>query len=102
MPTCKITVIKRALYPELAETYLGDSRAGLERCQVYSDGQTFIIEDFPTKPEGFCDWAWADIHREVVAVMFGASYPWMKEPGSAISCCTDGLRPVVFLVEKIA
>ena len=64
-------------------------------------GQEIIIENFPLKPDGFCDWAWADIHRDVVSVMFGGSYPWIREPRTAITCCTDGLRPVIFKVERI-
>jgi uncharacterized repeat protein (TIGR04076 family) len=74
----------------------------MSKCNhVYEEGQEFILEDFPLKPEGFCDWAWADIHREVVAIMFTANYPWIAQPGTAITCCTDGLRPVIFKVELI-
>jgi uncharacterized repeat protein (TIGR04076 family) len=102
MPTCKITVLKRSLNQELIDAYVSDTREDFGRCHAYEDGQEFVLEDFPLKPEGFCDWAWADIHRDVVAVMFGGSYPWIGPRGTAITCCTDGLRPVVFKVERIA
>lgn len=101
MSKCKITVIKRTLNQDLIDEYLSETRENYVQCQVYEDGQEIIIEDFPLKPEGFCDWAWADIHRDVVAVMFGGSYPWIKHPRTAITCCTDGLRPVIFKVESI-
>ena len=101
MSKCKITVLKRTLNQELIKAYVSDSRKNFEQCPVYEDEQEIIIEDFPLKPEGFCDWAWADIQRDVVTVMFGGSYPWIREPGTAITCCTDGLRPVIFKVEKI-
>ena len=101
MMKCKITVLKRSLNQELIDAHLSDTRENFAQCPVYEDGQEIIIEGFPLKPEGFCDWAWADIHRDVVAVMFGGSYPWIRQPGTAITCCTDGLRPVIFKVEKI-
>jgi uncharacterized repeat protein (TIGR04076 family) len=98
---CKITVIKRTINQDLIDVYVSDSRRPFGQCAANEDGQEFILEGFPLKPEGFCDWAWADIHRDVVAVMFGGSYPWIRRPGTAITCCTDGLRPVVFAVEKL-
>ena len=101
MTRCRITVLQRSLHQDLIDAYVSDTREDFGRCQAYEDGQEFVIEDFPLKPDGFCDWAWADIHRDVVAVMFGGSYPWIQKPGTAITCCTDGLRPVVFKVEKI-
>jgi uncharacterized repeat protein (TIGR04076 family) len=101
MPTCKITVVKRTLNQDLIDQHVSETRDSFGRCPVYEDGQEYVIEEFPLKPDGFCDWAWADIHREVVAVMFGSSYPWIRQPGTAITCCTDGLRPVVFRVEAI-
>lgn len=101
MSKCKITVVKRTLNQDLIDQYVSKARGDFAQCQVYEDGQEFLIEDFPLKPDGFCDWAWADIHRDVVAVMFGGSYPWIEQPGTAITCCTDGLRPVVFRVEAI-
>jgi uncharacterized repeat protein (TIGR04076 family) len=101
MAKCKITVVKRMLNQELIDQHVSDKRKNFEQCPVYEDGQEIIIENFPLKPEGFCDWAWADIHRDVVTVMFGGSYPWMREPRTAITCCTDGLRPVIFKVEMI-
>ncbi len=94
-------MVKRSLNQELIDAYVGESRTEYGRCGAYADGQEFVIEGFPIKPEGFCDWAWADIHRDVVAVMFGGSYPWIGLAGTAITCCTDGLRPVVFRVERI-
>ena len=101
MSKCRITVVKRTLNQDLIDQYVEEGRTDFGHCQVYEDGQEFVIEGFPLKPDGFCDWAWADIHRDVVAVMFGGSYPWIEQPGTAITCCTDGLRPVVFCVERI-
>jgi uncharacterized repeat protein (TIGR04076 family) len=86
---------------DLIDAYVSKDRGEFDLCPVYQDGQEFIIENFPSRPDGFCDWAWADIQRDVVGVMFGSHFPWMQEPGVVITCCTDGFRPVVFKVEMM-
>ena len=101
MANCRITVLRRTIHRDLMDDYLDEARGTWDRCQAFYDGQEFLIENFPLRPEGFCDWAWADIHKDVMAVMFGARYPWIRQPGMAITCCTDGLRRVVFKVERV-
>jgi uncharacterized repeat protein (TIGR04076 family) len=101
MADCKITVLRRTMNQDLMEEYLSKERGSFEQCRAFHDGQTFLIEGFPLRPDGFCDWAWADIHKDVMAVLFGSDYPWIEEPGTAITCCTDGLRPVIFKVERL-
>ena len=93
----KITVVKRDFYKDLADEY-ANKDVGI--CEAVKDGQVYILEG-PDKPEDFCSWAWADIQRDVVAILYGASYPWINRPNAVISCCTDGIRPVVFKLELI-
>lgn len=69
-------------------------------CPNTKTGQEFYVKNHNEVPEGFCSWAWADIQRDVTTVMFGGSLPWIKQQGTAISCCTDGLMPVVFKIER--
>jgi len=52
------------------------------------------------KPEKFCGWAWRDIYKDVSVLAFGGDFDWTK-PGVAITCCTDGNRPVVFKLERM-
>ena len=94
----KITVVKRDLYKDLVEEYAADK--SLTACGLFEDGQVFIL-DGANKPDGFCSWAWADIHRDVIGILFGATYNWIKQKGTVITCCTDGLRPVTFKIECI-
>ena len=94
----RITVLKRELYKDLIKEY--SSNPETEQCPRYKDGQEFILET-KDMPAGFCSWAWADIQRDVAAVFHGASFPWIERKSMIISCCTDGLRPVVFKIEKI-
>jgi uncharacterized repeat protein (TIGR04076 family) len=100
MPKCRVTVVKRTINQDLIDEHLNGKLDPIGACTAFEDGQEFEIDGFPQKPEGFCDWAWATIHKDVVAVLFGGDYPWIEQPGTAITCCTDGLRPVIFKVER--
>jgi len=93
----KITVLKREVYKDLADEYAG-GKMGV--CDKFEDGQEFIL-DHIDKPDNFCSWAWGDIQRDVVAVKFGANFPWISQPNTIISCCTDGIRPVIFKIEMV-
>ena len=69
-------------------------------CSRYKVGAEYISKAL-NMPEGFCAWAWADIQRDVAHLAMGGEFPWIKKKGSMVSCCTDGLRPVVFKLERI-
>jgi len=101
----KITVLKCLAHRDLIEEYMGEAVKeeclSSPACGVLREGQEFVLSDASVVPEGFCAWAWADIHREILAVSSGGSMdPWLKKPGLAIACCTDGFRPVVFRIER--
>ncbi len=102
MTAVKITVVKRTLQSDLVEMLGGVS---VKTCDVFREGQEFI-GGF-TMPEGFCAWAWTDISKMVVSLMAGASFDkglfekWMKDGKTAVACCTDGFRPVIFKLERI-
>jgi uncharacterized repeat protein (TIGR04076 family) len=85
------------------QIFSGDPPVGkpIEACSVFEEGQEFIVCEDGEKPEGFCHWAWDDIYKAVIALMYGGNFPWMKEEGTAVSCCTDGLRPVIFEIRRI-
>ena len=101
MAKTKITVLRRTIEEDLVDEFVNQGESGFGPCELFEDGQEFLLEEFPTIPEKFCDWAWADIQRDVVAVAMGADMPWMKVPGVAVSCCTDGFRPVIFKIERV-
>ncbi len=70
-------------------------------CEVYKDGQVFYVGDNGRMPEGFCGWAWDDIYKDVQTLRFNGDFSWFGEPGVSVNCCTDGLRPVVFKIERV-
>jgi uncharacterized repeat protein (TIGR04076 family) len=98
MSKCKITVLKRTIHQDLVDEYL-DGEMG--PCDQFQDGQEFVVESNWSPPEGFCNWAWADIRKEVFAIRNGADLSWTKPTSAAITCCTDGYRPVIFKVERV-
>lgn len=102
MAKCKITVIKRTINHDLVKEYCSlNLPPACNGCPKTQMGQEFYVENHNEVPDGFCSWAWADIQRDVTTVMFGGSLPWIKQQGTAISCCTDGLMPVVFKIERL-
>ncbi len=96
----KITVLKRFHPSEV----FGESPAtpvkALEACGLFEDDQEFIVENL-RMPEGFCTSAWVSIYGNIRLLGFGGNLPWFKEKGIAINCCNDGLRPVIFKLERI-
>ena len=67
-------------------------------CHAYPEGHSFISDGH--MPEGFSDWAWADIQKYVITLARGGNMLGTK-PGTFVTNCTDGFRPVFFLLERI-
>lgn len=104
MGKVKITVISR-IDPSVVFKGKVPNRPGTdepyETCTAFHDGQEFIIVD-RAKPDDFCGWAWNDIQKDLAILDFGGNFwPNWMEPGRQITCCTDGVRPVSFLMERI-
>ena len=59
--------------------------------------------DDPRQPAAFpCAWAWDDIHKIVLALLHGGDFgQWMQNPHEFVACCTDGVKPVVFQIERV-
>jgi uncharacterized repeat protein (TIGR04076 family) len=87
----KITVLKRTLNEEWNKEF---RNGRMTQCNRFQDGQEFIIESPWNKPEGFCEWAWADIRTYIHLVDTGKFETF-------VSCCTDGFRPVFFKIDRI-
>lgn len=72
------------------------------KCPKFTEGQEFIVRKDLEKPKDFCSWAWHDIQRDVIVLCFGGHFPWIKDNlYITYSCCTDGLRPVIFRLERM-
>jgi uncharacterized repeat protein (TIGR04076 family) len=96
----KITVLQCAAYPELAEKYLAAADS-FGPCDMFQVGQQFIADGFLACPAGFCAEAWQNIWPSCLAISRGGTFaPYTKEENQWVCCCTDGLRPVTFLLER--
>jgi uncharacterized repeat protein (TIGR04076 family) len=69
-------------------------------CQRHQPGQEFIMESLVC-PEGFCNWAYDDIYRDMAHLWMDGDFPFIGKPGTMFSSCTDGKKPVVFRLERI-
>ena len=116
MKKVRITVLRKGFYPDLIRAHLSEPPEECV-CDFFQEGDTFFYTGGAEMPAGFCPWAWADIYhsvnalalgpwawidiyRSVSALSCGATYtPWQKQDGASVVCCTDGLRPVTFLLE---
>lgn len=100
MNKVKITVLKTTFDKDVALQY---AKPELGPCSRFREGQVFFGD--VKKPEGFCDTAWNCIYQYVFALANGGGKKgfffndWVKEPCTAIACCNDGLRPVIFKLE---
>jgi len=101
MSKCKITVVKRIFNKDLIDEYCSlDLPEKCTGCPHFKIGDEYFVENHNQVPTGFCSWAWADIQKDVMTILFDGNIPWINKKGVAITCCSDGLMPVVFKVEK--
>lgn len=104
----RITVLKTELYEDIADEYLSEGRAA-GPCPILKEGDSFLYKSSKEAimPDGFCPWAWVDLYPAIsrmsidrVAREPGKGY-WYKHENKSIECCTDGVRPVIFVLERI-
>ena len=99
MARVKITVVKKAFYPDLAEQYEVPT---VEPCEM-ALGQEFV-SSAGERPNGMCANAWEPVGPFVEKLARGGGNfygDWMKNPHSAVLSCNDGVRPTSFYVETI-
>lgn len=98
MVICKITVLRRTINEDFANEYTKEKS---ELCPKTSEDQVFFSID-GAKPDDFCEFAWIDIYKYIFALTFKGNFnEWMIEPNIVITCCTDGIRPVFYKIERI-
>ena len=94
----KITVAKKLGIKEL----WGDEApvSGAEDlCPRFQVGEVYMTEGLSMPKNWPCSWAWHDIFKEVLHLGLGGEF--FAEPGNVIiACCTDGMRPVFYKIER--
>ena len=100
MPKIKITVVKKVNNKDMFGDNPPVAFTATPECDRVEMGQEFISNQGEC-PSGFCSWAFADIQRDITHLRLGGDFPWIKDEGTMLSCCTDGVRPVIFKLERI-
>ena len=90
-------MVKRTVHRDLLEDC---AESVWSPCERLVEGQEFVVDEDANMPEGFCSWAWADIHKYVLTLCRGGDFVGTK-PGTTVVCCTDGFRPVHFKLERL-
>ena len=102
MVKIKITVLKKIdpkkIYKNTPINYETGKKFGVY--SHFEEGQEFIVDSYNEVPQGFCLWAWRDIFKDLSVLTYGGNFPWFKK-GEIITCYTDGVRPVSFLLQRI-
>ncbi len=101
MHKVKITVLEVTFSKERAAKY---ATKGYGPCELHEAGQVFYSNGWQ-KPSGLCDNAWNCMRDYVLAIAQGAGFiygdgAWMNREGMVVVSCNDGLRPVIFKVER--
>ncbi|UCE09097.1 MAG: TIGR04076 family protein [Candidatus Thorarchaeota archaeon] len=96
----KLTVVKK-FSPEdiLGQEVKRHTGERIPPCR-FEEGQEFIVDNHLTPPDDFCGQAWQDLYTILMIYYCGGDCEW-PEPGVTYSPCGDGLRPVIFKIEKM-
>ena len=93
----KITVVRRSNADSSPLTLV----VPIGACDILTDGQEFVVHENGSMPEGFCLSAWITLVHDVETLAWGGEFPWYNEKGTALRCCRDGVRPVIFKLERV-
>ncbi|MBD3193200.1 MAG: TIGR04076 family protein [Candidatus Heimdallarchaeota archaeon] len=103
MPKYKVKItVERIFTPEevFGEKFYRPSGKEIKPCG-YKKGEEFIVGETGDKPEGFCHHAWYGIYKAVNFIQWGGSFDDWAGEGVNYSVCPDGIRPVVFKIERM-
>lgn len=101
MHEVRITVLKRFHPSEVFEESPVTPSEPMGICGLLKEGDEFTSNGGAIPTEFPCTSAWVALYPYVRVLSFGGNMPWIKEKGVSITCCPDGLRPVVFKIERM-
>ncbi|MHA2031735.1 MAG: TIGR04076 family protein [Candidatus Kariarchaeaceae archaeon] len=101
MEKVKITVIKKFNPDEIfGHEIIHASGKPIPQCPFFEEGQEIFAENSFIKPEEFCGWAWRDLTVRFTKFDLLEDEEWPKK-GETYVACGDGIRPVIFKLEKL-
>ncbi|MGY5854763.1 MAG: TIGR04076 family protein [Candidatus Thorarchaeota archaeon] len=103
LPRLKITVVRKYSPEEVFGQEMIQKSSGkpIPTCQFLHEGQEFIAENSFKMPEGFCGWAWRDLTVRLTKFDLVDDMDWPEKNVTYVAC-GDGVRPVIFRLEKLA
>jgi len=81
MSKLKITVLKRQDPADIFDELPVAKKDWMVPCGIYKDGQEYLLN--------------------ARTILYGGDLPFFDEKGTAITCCADGMRPVIFKLERV-
>lgn len=101
MKKVRITVIKKFNPKEIFghDIIRQDTGKPVPPCYL-NEGQSFILTSHLEPPKGFCEKAWLDMYDLLMIFYHDGDYAYPK-PGMTYTPCNDGIRPVIFQIEKL-
>ena len=101
MRKLKISVVKKFNPKEIFGQEMIRSSTGKPIPSCYlQEGQEFIVESHLKPPKDFCEQAWHDIYDTLMVYYNDGDYDY-PDAGITYIPCNDGIRPVIFKIEKI-
>jgi uncharacterized repeat protein (TIGR04076 family) len=95
----RVTVIKKFSPVEIFGHEIMRDGKILQPCG-HKEGDEFIVDHHLDRPKDFCGQAWQDLYTTLMIYHFGGDYNY-PEPGVTYQPCGDGMRTVIFKIEKI-
>jgi len=101
MSKVKITVVKNFSPEEVfGEKFYRPSGKEIVKCG-YKEGDSYISID-GNMPEGFCHHAWFGMYPKITFIRYNGNFEDWAGEGVDYVACPDGIRPVIFKLERIA
>jgi uncharacterized repeat protein (TIGR04076 family) len=95
----KVTVFKKFSPEDIFGHEVLARGKTLQACN-HQVGDEFIVDHHLDRPKDFCGQAWQDLYTTLMIYYFGGDYNW-PEPGVTYQPCGDGMRTVIFKIEKM-
>ena len=98
----KITAVKQFAPKDIiGEDFIRENGQKIEKCGYGEEGKTYIVEDPWNIPEGFCHHAWFGLYKNISVLRNHGNFKTWTGENKIYNTCPDGIRPVVFLLERI-
>jgi len=97
----KITAIKQFEPKDIiGEDFIRADGRKIEKCGL-KEGMEFFVDETGNMPEGFCHHAWFGVYKNVSVLRNGGNFSDWTGKDLIYTACPDGIRPVIFKIERI-